>query len=358
VGFPVASKNLIASKRMKTGLIAVLGIVAVVAIAAQMRAQEGVRPPEPPEDRGWQAVAPGRVEPWSGEIKIAAAVVGRIGEVLVGVNDKVFAGEPLIRLEDSEARARVATAEAQIALRKRARNDQSTSSRAAERRRAEDWVADAEHGVFDAQSAVDQAAVAKRAGRGSDADLAAARAAMSREQDRLKQRQSELRTLEDDKNTPLPTLNEGQLNVARAELLLAQAGIEKLTIRAPMAGTVLQVNAKPGELAAPAAGQPLLLIGDISALRVRAELDERDFGEIKVGQPALVRAPAFRGREFPGKVSSVAPLVDAGRINARDQRGLTDVRVVEVLVDLAEGSPLAVGMKVDVYFRHDGPARQ
>jgi HlyD family secretion protein len=77
-----------------------------------------------------------------------------------------------------------------------------------------------------------------------------------------------------------------------------------------------------------------------------------------VGQPALVRAPAFRGREFPGKVSSVAPLVDAGRINARDQRGLTDVRVVEVLVDLAEGSPLAVGMKVDVYFRHDGPARQ
>jgi HlyD family secretion protein len=358
VEFPVASKNLIASKRMKTGLIAVLGIVAVVAIAAQMRAQESARPSEPPEDRGWQAVAPGRVEPWSGEIKIAAAVVGRIGEVLVGVNDKVFAGEPLIRLEDSEARARVATAEAQIALRKRARNDQSTSSRAAERRRAEDWVADAEHGVFDAQSAVDQAAIAKRAGRGSDTDLTAARAGMSREQDRLKQRQSELRTLEDDKNTPLPTLNEGQLNVARAELLLAQAGIEKLTIRAPMAGTVLQVNAKPGELAAPAAGQPLLLIGDISALRVRAELDERDFGEIKVGQPALVRAPAFRGREFPGKVSSVAPLVDAGRINARDQRGLTDVRVVEVLVDLAEGSPLAVGMKVDVYFRHDGPARQ
>jgi len=97
VVFPVAS-NLVASKRLKTGLIAVLGIVAAVAIAAQMRAQENARPPETPEDRGWQAVAPGRVEPWSGEIKIAAAVVGRIGEVLVGVNDKVFAGEPLIRL--------------------------------------------------------------------------------------------------------------------------------------------------------------------------------------------------------------------------------------------------------------------
>jgi len=337
--------------------VAVLGAVAIVAVAAQMRAQERPRAAETPDERGWQAVAPARVEPWSGEIKIASAVVGRIGDVLVGVNDKVFAGEPLIRLEDDEARARIATAEAQIALRKRARNDQSTSSRAAERRRAEDWVGDAERGVFDAQTALDQAAGAKRAGRATDADLTAARAALSREQDRLKQRRSELRGLEDDKTTPLPTQSEGALNVARAELLLAQAELEKLTIRAPVAGTVLQVNAKPGELATPSA-QPLLLIGDISALRVRAELDERDFGEIKLGQPVLVRAPAFRGREFSGKVSSIAPIVDAGRINARDQRGLSDVRVVEVLVDLSETGPLAVGMKVDVFFRHDGLARQ
>src|SRR5262249_61458662 len=131
---------------------------------------------------------------------------------------------------------------------------------------------------------------------------------------------------------------------ARTELAAAQAAIEKMTIRAPIGGTVLQVNSKPGEVASPSGAQPMVLLGDISALRVRAELDERDFGEIKVGQPALVRASAFRGREFAGKVSSVAPLVDAGRINARDQRGLTDVRVVEVLVGLAEGRPVAVGM--------------
>jgi HlyD family secretion protein len=332
---------------------AALGVVATVAIVAQ----QASRAVDAPEDRGWQAVAPGRVEPWSGEIKIASAVVGRIGEVLVGVNDKVFAGEPLIRLVDDEARARIATAEAQIALRKRARNDQAASARAAERRRAEDWVADAERGVFEAQAAVDQAAVAKRAGHASEADLATARAALSREQDRLKQRNSELRSLEDDKNTPLPTQNEGALNVARAELLVAQAGSEKLTIRAPVAGTVLQVNAKPGELATPSAAQSLVLLGDISALRVRAEIDERDFGEIKVGQPVLVRAPAFRGREFAGKVSSIAPIVDAARISARDQRGLGEVRVVEVVVDLAEVGPLAVGMKVDVFFRHDAPGR-
>jgi HlyD family secretion protein len=345
------------SRRTRIARWAVMcGAVAAVAAAVTIRAPTS-RAADPQEERSWQAVAPGRVEPWSGEIKIAAPVVGRIGEVLVGVNDKVFAGEPVVRIEDDEARARIATAEAQIALRKRARNDQSTSSRAAERRRAEDWVAEAERGVFEAQVAVDQAATARRAAR-AQTDVAAARAALAREQDRLKQRRSELRSLEDDKNTPLPTQTEGALNVARAELLLAQAGFEKLTIRSPVAGTVLQVNAKPGELATPAAPQPLMLIGDISQLRVRAELDERDFGEIKIGQTALVRSSAFRGREFAGKVASIAPLVDAGRINARDQRGLSDVRVVEVMVDLTEPGPLAVGMKVDVFFRHDGLARQ
>ena len=92
-----------ASKKAKAGLlVAMLGVVAAAPIAAQTRPQEASRAVETPE--GWQAVAPGRVEPWSGEIRIAAPVVDRIGEVLVGVNDKVFAGEPLIRLEDGEAR--------------------------------------------------------------------------------------------------------------------------------------------------------------------------------------------------------------------------------------------------------------
>ncbi len=89
-------------------------------------------------DKRWQAVAPGQVEPSSGEIRIAAATVGRIGEVLVKSNDTVFAGEPLIRLDDEEARARLAMVEAQVALRKRVRNDETASARAADRRRAEE----------------------------------------------------------------------------------------------------------------------------------------------------------------------------------------------------------------------------
>ena len=269
--------------------------------------------------------------------------MGVISNVLVKVNDKVFAGEPLIRLADSEAQARLATAEAQVGFRKRARNEENAPARAAARRRAEDAVADADKAVAEAQAGLDKAAVERRGGQGSDADLEAARTALSRAQDRLKQQKAELRRIEADANTPLPSFAEGQLGVARGEMASAAAAIDKLTIRAPIAGTVLQVNAKAGELASPSSTRPLVLLGDVSALRVRAELDERDFGEIKLGQPVVVRADAFRGREFAGKVAFIAPIVEQGRINSRGQRNVTDVDVVEVLVDLAQTDPLAVG---------------
>jgi HlyD family secretion protein len=307
------------------------------------------------DSKVWQAVAPGRVESQSGEIKIAAPVIGRIGEVLVKVNDKVFGGEPLIRLDDAEAQARVLAAQAQIALRRRARNDQRPSSRAASRRQAEDAVAEGEQAVVDAWSALDKAAAAKRGGKGSDADIDAARTRLTRAQDRLQQQKADLRRLEVDFGAPLPSQTEGQLNIARAELLGVQAAAEKLTIRAPISSTVLQVNAKAGELATPSAAQPLLVLGDISAMRVRAELDERDFAGVKIGQTVLVRSAAFREREFAGKVLSIAPIVQSSRIGPRDQRNLTDVSVAEVVVDLAEPGPLTVGMKVDVYFRYDNP---
>jgi HlyD family secretion protein len=337
--------------------LSLLGLASVfVALVPRMHAEETVQAAraEAVEEKRWQAVAPGRVESWSGEIKITAPVAGLIGEVLVKPNDKVFAGEPLLRLRDNEIQARLAGAEAQVAARKRARNEQNPTARAADRRKAEDAVADGEKAVATARAALDKAAADKRAGGGSDAELEAARAALSSAQDRLRQRKAELRRIEAD---PLPTLTEGQLNVARAELLVIEAAIEKMTIRAPIAGSVLQVNAKVGELAAPSATQPLVLLGDVSALRVRAELDERDLGEVRIGQSVLVRAAAFGTRDFAGKVSFIAPIVEAGRISARGQRSSTDVDVVEVLVDLTEPGPLAVGMKVDVYFRQDGQQR-
>jgi HlyD family secretion protein len=149
----------------------------------------------------------------------------------------------------------------------------------------------------------------------------------------------------------LPTQKEGELQVARSELRLSVAELEKLIIRAPIAGTVLQVNVKVGEVAAPAASQPLILLGDLSRLRVRAELDEHDVGKVAIGGAVVIRAYAFRNREFAGKVATIAPTVRPGRISSPESGHLTDFNVNEVLIDLEDPGPLLVGMKVDAYFR-------
>jgi HlyD family secretion protein len=301
----------------------------------------------------WAAVAPGRVEPRSREIKIGTPLPARVIDVPVKANDEVLAGELLVRLDDEEALARVAAADAQVALRKRARNDQATPAASADRRKAEDAAFDSERAVGDAQSALDKASADRRAGGASQADVDAARAALARAKDQLRVRQDALAKAKAP-DSALPSRLEGELNVARAEWTLAMAALEKTRIRAPADSTVLQVDAKKGELAMPMAEQALMVLGDVSALRVRAEVDEQYLGKLRAGQRVLVRAAAFRGREFEGKISAVARIVGPGRINSRGPRKFSDVDVLEVVVDLSSPGPLVVGEQVDVYFSPEG----
>ena len=341
------------SKR-RTALVAVLGLIAVAGVVMAIAAMAPVKPAvwgmsaDTPQDKRWQAVAPGRVEACSGQIKVATAAVGLVDKVLVKANDKVFAGEPLIHLSDDEPRARLAAADVQVGIRERARDERSATGKAYNRRKAQDAVDDAERALYDARSAVDRAAAGLRMNGGPEADLTAARLALTRAQNELSTRQQELRAIEAD--SPLPTALEGQLSVARAEYTVARSALDKMTIRAPIDGTVLQVNVKAGELVAPASLQPPLLLADLSALCVRAELDERDLASIKIKQAVSVRAAAFPDREFGGSVSSIAPLVEPGRLAPPGTRNQTDVDVVQVVVGLTAPGPLSVGMKADVYF--------
>jgi HlyD family secretion protein len=333
-------------------------VVAALLLAAGSTVPEFVKKsradePQPAASGGaqssWDAVALGRVEPQSREIKIAALVPTLIADVLVKANEKVFAGELLIRLDDREALARVAAADAQVALHKRARNEQSAPG-SADRRKAEDAVADAERVAADTRSELDRVTVEWRSGHAPQADLDAARSALSRAQDRLKELQDALAKLKASPDTPLPTRAEGELNVARADWTLAQAILEKTRIRAPIDGTVLQLDARKGEVALPIPDPAMLVLGDVSSLRVRAEVEEQYLGRLHVGQLAKIRTVAFRGREFTGKISSIAPMVGQGRINSRGPRKFNDVDVLEVLVDLLDPGSLVVGEQVDVYF--------
>ena len=123
-----------AGQRLKTAASLALCVLAAGAALwtlapAASRAQQATSTEGTERPEKWEIIAAGRVEPISGEIKIAAAIIARVADVPVRAGDKVFAGELLLRLDDDEARARVASAQAQVALRKRARNDVGASGR-------------------------------------------------------------------------------------------------------------------------------------------------------------------------------------------------------------------------------------
>jgi HlyD family secretion protein len=341
--------------KRRLAIAAVLALIAVAGVLAAVAAISPIKPAmwgssaDAPRERRWQAVAPGRVEACSGQIKVATATTGVVQKVLVKANDKVFAGEPLIQLADEELRARLAAAETLIGMRERARDERSVTGTAKTRRRAQDAAAEAERTLHDARAAVDRAAARLRAKNGSEADLTAARLALTRAQNDLTTRQDELRTIEDE--AALPTSLEGQLAIARSEYAVARAALDKMTVRAPIDGTVLQVNVRAGEAVSPGSPQPPLQLADLSALCVRAELDERDIGAVKVGQMVTVRATAFPDREFEGSVSSVAPLIEPGRLEPPGSRNQSDVDVVRVMIALTGSGDLTTGMKADIYFR-------
>jgi HlyD family secretion protein len=299
----------------------------------------------------WAASAAGRVEPRGGEIKIGAQTAGRIADVAVKINDTVKAGDLLIRLDDDEALARIAAAEAEAAVRKRERDAETVGRQAQDRRNAEDAVAAAERALTQARADFD-AAVRGRPSDGT-ADLTAQRAAVKAAQDKLVQERDGLRRAQAAAGIPLPTRLEAALTAARSDLSLAETALERTRVRAPSDGTVLQINARPGETASPSPEQTLLVLGDLTALRVRAELEERDSAKIRVGQAAIVQSDAHPGRQFEGKVVTMAQAMGAGKLAQRGPRRPNDVDVLEVVIDLDAGSGLLPGMRVDVFFKPD-----
>jgi HlyD family secretion protein len=315
----------------------------------------------------WAASAPGRVEPAGGEIRMSAQVPGRVVEVLAGVNDKVMGGDLLVRLADEDLVARVNAARAEVAVRKRDRDNEGVSNAARDRRNAEDRFADAERTLAFAREDLDRALKLARSG-GKDAkgaDVAKARDAVAKADDQLDQARTALRKAVSN-GSPAPTRLEAALAAARAELSLAEAALERTRLRAPSDGTVLQMNARVGETVAPSPEQLLVVVGDVSSLRVRAEFEERDIGKVRIGQGAVVRSDAFPGKDFEGTVSSSARSLGPSKLGQRGPRRPTDIDVLEVIIDLNGQPPLLPGMRVDVFLKADagspsasaGPARR
>ena len=307
--------------------------------------------PEPPRPT-WAASATGRVEPKEGQINIATQVPGRVADVAVKINDKVVAGDLLVRLEEDDLMTRASAAAVEVQVRERERDEEVVKGVALERRQAEDAVASAERAMFRARLTFDEAAFKARTGGGiTPAEVNTARTQIATARDQLGTARASFARVVAKDGMPLALRVESSLASARAELTLAEAAVERVRIRAPTDGSVLNVYAKFGELVAPSPDTPVVAFGDLRGLRVKAEVEERDATKITVGQRAVVRGDAFPGREFEGQVTTVAQSMSAPHIASRGVRRPNDIEVIEVTVALDGQPPLLTGMRVDVFFK-------
>ncbi|CAN0069404.1 unnamed protein product, partial [Phaeothamnion confervicola] len=262
---------------------------------------------QPTPATAWIAAAPGRVEPRNGEIRIGTPILGRVIEVLAGVGASVEDGELLVRLDDDEARARMAAAESEAGARRQERDRLPMTAGREDVRRAEDAVYAAERGVTGARFELDFAQAARRKSTGTEQNVRAAKRRLDESYDRLQRERLSYAAAQAKPNVPPPSRAESAVSAGRADVAIAEAILDKTRIRAPAAGKVLQQQAKLGEIVGPSPEQPLVVIGDVGTMRVRAELDEADVAKVRIGQKAFVRSQSYPGREFEGTVVRIAP---------------------------------------------------
>ncbi len=306
----------------------------------------------------WASSATGRIEPKGGQVAIAAPVPGQIAAVLVGANDRVQAGDLLVRLDDTDQLSRIAAAESETEVRRRERDDESKAAGLSiDRRKVADAAEVADRALHKARQALD-AGLARLSAGGDSTELVNLRQAVRDKEKQLADARTELEAVSAKEGMPLPDRLESALTQARSDLRLAYEALERTRVRAPANGTVLRVEAKVGELAGPSAEIPLLTFGDLSQMRVKAEVEERDIGKVRIGQRIVVRSDAYPDKDFTGRVTSIAGALGSPHIITRGPRRPNDVEVLEVVAMLENGGELVPGLRVDVFFAHPETAME
>jgi len=300
---------------------------------------------------GWAVACSGRVEGRHETIDIGAGVDGVVERILVNDGQVVAAGIPLVQLNcaDLKARKKQAIAEVESAIEQRKRI--LRGARDEERRAAQQRRLAAEAVLKEAESRFARTRELAKAQVISDQqydqvlrELDVARAQLD------EARSQETLTLAG----PLPeeeAKSHADLDSTRYQLDVVNKQLDKCTVRAPSTGTVLRVLAKPGETFSTVMPRPLVKFADLSTTKVRAEVDERDIGNISIGQLATVSVEALPGKELQGRVSSVMPYMGRKSAISNDPADKADRDVQEVVVDLAASDkPLPVGLRVLVRF--------
>jgi HlyD family secretion protein len=164
------------------------------------------------------------------------------------------------------------------------------------------------------------------------------------------------------KNGPDPDavkLAQDRIDAARAQLESAAAQTEaqltsidlqldKLAVKAPSDGVVLNRGVEPGETVTP--GSVAMTVGLLDSLKLTVFLPEDRYGQINLGDTALVTVDSYPGVDFSGTVTQIADQAEFTPRNVQTEEGRkTTVFAVELKLSDTQ-SRLKPGMPADVVF--------
>lgn len=304
------------------------GVMAIIFVS-QSQAEKQMPPPGdppimPPQKPFVESVAAtGILESLSENVAIGVPLPGLITEVMVKVNDKVKKDQVLLKLDDRDLRA-------------------------------EELSLKAQQKISEAQITVSEAQLAKLQSQLERLISVTDTRAVSR--DDLENRKQDVAVAQAQVAAAKAQLAASETSLQRISLL-----IERLTVKAPRDGTIIQINSRAGEYAATSPKTPAMILGDIDRLQVRADIDEQNAIRIREGQKAYGYLKGDPSVTFPLEFIRLEPYVIPKTSLTGSSTERVDTRVLQVIYSLTRPSdpPLYVGQQVDVFIeapdRHKKP---
>ncbi len=307
----------------------------------------------------------GVVECAERESAIASAVSGVVTEVKVKVGDKVAKGDVLYTVDDRLPRAELVRLRAAVPVKQAAIERWKALPRAEDLPPLESAVESA--AALEAAARVDVASrdddlrrieEAVKNGARSEREAQSARFALDDAKARLLEASASLARAKADLDKaraggwkPDLAITEAELREQLAKVEAIELELERYTVRAPRDGTILRCDVEPGEIVGPGATPGEIVLGDLSKLYVRAQVDEEDIAAVSERSKALGRTRGVRVVDLPLRIVRIEPFARPKSQLSGANVERVDTRVVEVVFEV-EGTanhPLYPGLAIDVY---------
>jgi len=247
------------------------------------------------------------------KIAVGAKVMGRVAWIGVEKGDTVREGQLLVRLEDSEFRAQVNQANANLAA-AQARLDQlKAGSRPQEKLKDRAGVVQAEANLKNAEAEYQRAETLFRSGVTSKAELDRTLAQRDTAVALLQAARQSSEMTDVGPRTEEIRAAEAQVSQMKAALDYAQTQLAATEIKAPVSGTVLERIVERGEMVSPSAfggsgaRTSVVDLADLTDLQIELDISQTDFARLKMNQKAEITPEAFPNMRYSGFIAEIAP---------------------------------------------------